>query len=115
MRPKMVNDDLRTAGGPKNSLDGDFSYHPARVSLRVALISDWYIPRLGGIEVQIAELSRRLRENGNIAHVFTTFPGPFSDDANSICRVPGLRLPHVEVSVSPFLAHEMRRRLDGKY
>lgn len=38
------------------------------------MVSDCYLPRLGGIEVQVAELSRRLRERGAQVAVLTATP-----------------------------------------
>jgi glycosyltransferase involved in cell wall biosynthesis len=85
------------------------------VPLRVALVSDWYLPRLGGIEIQMTELAHRLREQGHVADVFTTFPGPASTNGITVHRIPGPRLPHFEVSLSLRLAQELRRRFATGY
>lgn len=39
--------------------------------LRIAHVSDCYSPRLGGIEVQVAELTRRQADAGHETHVIT--------------------------------------------
>lgn len=43
--------------------------------MRVAHISDCYLPRLGGIEVQVTELTRRQAEAGDDIDVITATPG----------------------------------------
>lgn len=43
--------------------------------MRVAHISDCYLPRLGGIEVQVTELTRRQAEAGDQIDVITATPG----------------------------------------
>ncbi|BDZ59128.1 hypothetical protein GCM10025872_27850 [Barrientosiimonas endolithica] len=44
--------------------------------MRVALLSDCYLPRLGGIEVQVHDLARSLREAGHEAVIITATQGP---------------------------------------
>lgn len=43
--------------------------------MRVAHVSDCYLPRLGGIEVQVTELTRRQAAAGDAVHVITATPG----------------------------------------
>jgi hypothetical protein len=44
------------------------------------LATDWILPRVGGIEKQLADLARALNERGHEAHVLSTTPGlPFAD------------------------------------
>ncbi|MFN8099084.1 MAG: glycosyltransferase family 4 protein [Dermatophilaceae bacterium] len=43
--------------------------------MKVALLSDCYPPRLGGIESQVRDLGRRLAEAGHEVHVFTATVG----------------------------------------
>lgn len=43
--------------------------------MRVAHISDCYLPRLGGIEVQVTELTKRQADAGHVVHVITATPG----------------------------------------
>ena len=43
--------------------------------MRITHISDCYLPRLGGIEVQVTELTRRQAEQGDDIHVLTATPG----------------------------------------
>jgi len=43
--------------------------------VRICHISDCYLPRLGGIEVQVAELAKRQAATGHEVHVLTATPG----------------------------------------
>jgi phosphatidylinositol alpha 1,6-mannosyltransferase len=43
--------------------------------VRICHISDCYLPRLGGIEVQVSELARRQAAAGHDVHVITATPG----------------------------------------
>lgn len=43
--------------------------------MRIAHVSDCYLPRLGGIEVQVTELTRRQAAAGDEVHVVTATPG----------------------------------------
>lgn len=44
--------------------------------MRIAMVSDWYLPRLGGIETQIHDLSVALNAAGHEVEVLTPVPGP---------------------------------------
>ncbi len=44
--------------------------------LTVALTSDWFAPRVGGIELQMQDLARELHARGHEVHIVTTTPGP---------------------------------------
>ena len=50
----------------------------------IALVSDCYLPRLGGIEVQVADLAEQLRAAGHTVLVLTATAGPEQD---GVCRV----------------------------
>ena len=39
------------------------------------MLTDCYLPRLGGIEVQVHDLSARLRAAGHEVEIFTATPG----------------------------------------
>jgi len=85
--------------------------------VKVALLSDCYLPRLGGIEVQVHDLAARLRDRGHEVTVFTATPGPRGERGGVVDHVDGvpvhrlaLRLPF-ELPVNPFAPPELRRRL----
>jgi glycosyltransferase involved in cell wall biosynthesis len=44
--------------------------------LRIAIVSDWYLPRQGGIELYLSELAARLNRAGHDVEVLTPVPGP---------------------------------------
>jgi glycosyltransferase involved in cell wall biosynthesis len=85
--------------------------------VKVALLTDCYLPRLGGIEVQTHDLAAHLRARGHEVEVFTATPGPRGERHGAIEDVDGvpvhrmaLRLPW-ELPVNPLAPPEVRRRL----
>lgn len=56
--------------------------------MRIALVSDCYLPRLGGIELQVHDLAVQLIRAGHEATVFTITDGP-----SPVGDVPVVRLP----------------------
>ena len=62
--------------------------------LKIALISDCYVPRLGGIEMQVHDLARHLQLAGHDVVVLTTTPGP--------TVVDGVRVHRIDVPLLPF-------------
>ncbi|MCH9815668.1 MAG: glycosyltransferase family 4 protein [Actinomycetia bacterium] len=79
--------------------------------MKVAHISDCYLPRLGGIEVQVTELTRRQAAAGYDVTVFTATPGEEVRlgveelDGVSVNRVTA-RLP-LELPVHPRTTHHL--------
>jgi glycogen synthase len=59
----------------------------------VGLVSDCYVPRLGGIEMQVHDLARHLRRLGHDAVVITPSPGPDVIDGVPVRRVRVPLLP----------------------
>jgi glycosyltransferase involved in cell wall biosynthesis len=57
-------------------------------------VCDWYAPRLGGIESQLADLADALRARGHEAHVITATPGPQERHVHrlGVPLVPGWRV-----------------------
>jgi glycosyltransferase involved in cell wall biosynthesis len=66
---------------------------PAR-PLRIGLVSDCYVPQLGGIEMQVHDLARHLQSAGHEVVVITPTPG---DDV-----VDGVRVHRMQVPLAPF-------------
>ncbi|HET6968447.1 MAG TPA: glycosyltransferase family 4 protein [Ornithinibacter sp.] len=88
--------------------------------MKVAMLTDCYPPRLGGIESQVRDLSRHLVAAGHEVEVFTATTGPDGerggattrgDDGVSVHRL-AIRLPG-GLPVNPFASREVRRRLDA--
>lgn len=79
--------------------------------MRILHVSDCYLPRLGGIEVQVADLVRAQREAGHLVEVVTATPGE---------RLPGVhrvvaRLPF-DLPVHPRgTAHLLRIMRGGRF
>ena len=55
--------------------------------LKIALISDCYVPRLGGIEMQVHDLARQLQRAGHEVVVITTTGGPDVVDGVRVHRI----------------------------
>lgn len=71
--------------------------------MRIVLVSDCYLPRLGGIEVQVADLAEHLREVGHDVVVVTATPG---EDTPGVVRLlPPMPLP---VPVNPWAGGQLR-------
>lgn len=62
--------------------------------MKIALVSDQYPPRLGGIEMQVHDLACHLVEAGHDVQVITPAPGPDPLD--------GVRVHRLDVPLGPF-------------
>jgi len=81
------------------------------------MLSDCYLPRLGGIEVQVHDLAARLIGRGHEVVVFTATPGNRGERGGFVDQVDGvvvhrlaLRLPF-ELPVNPLAPGLLRSRL----
>lgn len=87
--------------------------------MKVALLSDCYLPRLGGIEVQTHDLARHLAGLGHEVEVFTATPGPEGQRHGEVTVLDGIRVHRLavhlpwELPVNPLAPRELRRRLVG--
>jgi glycosyltransferase involved in cell wall biosynthesis len=61
--------------------------------LRIGLVSDCYVPRLGGIEMQSHDLARELQRAGHEVVVITPTPGPTIVDGVRVQRIDEPLLP----------------------
>jgi glycogen(starch) synthase len=85
--------------------------------VKIAMLSDCYLPRLGGIEVQVHDLAARLVGRGHEVVVFTATPGNRGERGGFVDQVDGvvvhrlaLRLPF-ELPVNPLAPGLLRSRL----
>lgn len=74
--------------------------------MRIALVSDVYLPRLGGIEVQVADLAHHLRGAGHEVRVVTATPGEPLDGVSRL--LPPVRLP---APINPWAGPALRAEL----
>ncbi len=87
--------------------------------VKVALLSDCYLPRLGGIEVQVHDLAARLVERGHEVEVFTATPGTHAERYGATEELDGITVHRMaillpaDLPVNPFAPLQMRRRLLG--
>jgi len=85
--------------------------------VKVALLSDCYLPRLGGIEVQVHDLADRLRRSGHVVEVFTATPGRAGERHGAVELVDGVPVHHLalrlpgDLPVNPLAPPALRRRL----
>lgn len=85
--------------------------------MKVALLSDCYLPRLGGIEVQTHDLARHLSAAGHDVEVFTATVGAGGERHGEVDLVDGVRVHRMALSlpggvpVNPLAPPEVRRRL----
>jgi glycosyltransferase involved in cell wall biosynthesis len=90
--------------------------------VKIALLSDCYLPRLGGIEVQVHDLATRLISRGHDVEVFTATPGEHGERGGFVDDVAGvavhrlaLNLPF-ELPVNPLAPRVLKKRLvDGGF
>ena len=74
-----------------------------QVGPRVALVCDWFLPRMGGIELHLRDLALRLRATGADARIVTSTRGPSVVDGVPVHRIHVPLLPCAGVAVSAAL------------
>ncbi len=85
--------------------------------MKVALLSDCYLPRLGGIEVQVHDLAAALAAAGHDVEVFTATSGPAGERHGACAVEDGLPVHRMAIPlpggipVNPLAPPEVRRRL----
>ena len=93
--------------------------------MRIVLLSDWFLPRLGGIELQLRDLAGELARRGHRVDVVTTTPADADVQGSlqtaalglpegvTVHRVDIPIVPGLHVTLSPRVAGAMRERLDA--
>ncbi|TCC50668.1 glycosyltransferase [Kribbella capetownensis] len=76
--------------------------------MKVALVSDCYLPRLGGIELQVHDLAAELIRAGHEVTVFTT-----TDGSSAAGDVPVVRLPAVRGIPLPAAVQHLHSHLES--
>jgi glycosyltransferase involved in cell wall biosynthesis len=92
--------------------------------VKIVLLSDWFLPRLGGVELQLRDLGGQLASRGHEVHVVTTTPadpraqGPLQTaavgvpDGVEVHRVDVPLVPGLHVTFSPRAGVAMRDALE---
>lgn len=83
--------------------------------MRIALASDWFAPRRGGIETQLLQLAERLGLRGNEVDVLTSTPGACGGTGFRVRPLGVMTLPRLQLAVSPALLHALHRELRRGY
>ncbi|MCZ8313847.1 glycosyltransferase family 4 protein [Phreatobacter sp.] len=81
--------------------------------MKIALVSDWFVPRLGGIELQMRDLALALMARGHEVRVICGVPGEPEVDGIPVERLPGFRLPGFGIAVTPGVCAALRAAIDG--
>jgi glycosyltransferase involved in cell wall biosynthesis len=84
----------RLPGAGTTDLPGDPRAGSSDRPLKVGLVTDCYVPRLGGIEMQVHDLAVNLQKVGHEVIVITPTPGPEVID--------GVRVHRMDVPLLPF-------------
>ncbi len=92
--------------------------------LRITLLAEYYLPRLGGVETVVDGLGEALIRRGHSVRILTTTPEareeqgarvPFLPSGSApgleVTRVPSIQVPAVGVPISPLLPVRMKRAL----
>jgi glycosyltransferase involved in cell wall biosynthesis len=70
--------------------------------VKIALVCDWYRPRVGGIERHLEQLAQQLARAGHEVTVITPTPGPAEGPQDvKVIRVAGGRLPVIGLVWTP--------------
>jgi glycosyltransferase involved in cell wall biosynthesis len=71
---------------------------------KIALVCDWFLPKMGGTEIHMRDLADRLAQEGHDVHVITPYPGDEEGERFKIHRLNVPLLPVFEVvyTAAPF-------------
>jgi glycosyltransferase involved in cell wall biosynthesis len=69
--------------------------------MKIALISDWYHPRVGGLELHLHDLAKRLQAAGHDVHIVTPTVGEALVDGVRVHRTSGPRAPRFGFVIAP--------------
>ncbi|WP_439573508.1 glycosyltransferase family 4 protein [Phreatobacter sp.] len=84
--------------------------------MKIALVSDWFVPRLGGIELQMRDLALALKARGHAVRVICGVAGEREVEGIAVDRLSGPRLPGFGIAVTPGVFAELRGRIvEGGY
>ena len=82
--------------------------------MRISLVTDWFHPRVGGIEVHVHGLAVRLAQRGHEVRILTPWPGESEVDGVPVDRLPVSLTPGLGVALSPLaLVRELRAAVEA--
>lgn len=81
--------------------------------MRIAIATDWFAPRQGGIESQLVALAERLCRRGHEVTVITSTPKAAPQTDYAVHSIAGPRIPGTAVIASPTLLRDLRRLIEG--
>lgn len=73
----------------------------------IAIVADWYVPRIGGLELHLRDLSRHLARSGHRVDVVCmtrddgSRPGDWASEGVTVHRLPVARLPGLDTIRDP--------------
>ena len=79
--------------------------------MKIALLSDWFLPHRGGIEWQMFNLACQLQKEHTV-HIITPIAGPDNVGGIIVHRLPGPLFPGLELAWLPRTFHALRRLLE---
>lgn len=79
--------------------------------MRVAIATDWFAPRRGGVEAQLLRLAEGLGARGHAVDVLTTMPGARDGVHFRVRRLEAVALPGLSLALTPALPRALRREL----
>ena len=82
--------------------------------MRVALVCDWFLPRLGGIELHLRDLALALAARGIDATVVTTTRGPDVVDGVAVHRLKVPLAPAGGFAFTPAVVSRLRDWIDAE-
>lgn len=84
--------------------------------LKIALVCDWFLPQIGGIELHLRDLAKHFLQHGHDAHIITPFPGPRRQEGIQIHRIPSKQIPKLGLMANPLAFRALERVLQkGKF
>jgi glycosyltransferase involved in cell wall biosynthesis len=82
--------------------------------MRVALVCDWFLPRVGGIELHLRDLALALRGRGIDARIVTTTRGSTEVDGVPVHRIPAILAPVGGFAFTPAALSRLGRVIRGE-
>ncbi len=79
--------------------------------LKIALVCDHFLPRIGGVELHVRDLGLALRAAGHEAQVITPLPGESDIQGLKVHRVPSTLIPMAKSVWNPRVLYQLERIL----